>query len=468
MIARGHIFLSVVVAVCLLLTGCSPQALHEAQRVVAEADSLRTEGVAYTDSVTIAEAYNTLEKWQYLYPTDYARACYYYGRLLRNNDDPVAAMQVFINATHTNTRDYHILARTYSNMGNLCHLGSEYALSAKMYELSARKWLSVKDTLNYQFAQYRVAFEYASLIKEDTCLRILKSIEDNYVQDSLLRSCCLLTRAELCLRNSQYDSTIHYAHQALSYQKTMSTALIQLAQAFSYLGEKDSATYYADIVTHTTKDLFELNNALYILTNDDETTSKAAIRQVAADRADVQKLLEIRQGKLSQATQLLEQDLTRKPDWRWWLIAVLITFFGIISFVSLRIWRKRKQMLEMRVETMANNHIDDIITSIKQHIDITDLNHTLHWKDYASMKLDADLYMGSIVSKLETYKLNEVEIRFCILTILDMSLKQIADNIHYGYPSGIKTLKKRTAVKLGTTPPNLKEFLFKMMTNSLF
>ena len=84
------------------------------------------------------------------------------------------------------------------------------------------------------------------------------------------------------------------------------------------------------------------------------------------------------------------------------------------------------------------------------------------------MKLDADLYMGSIVSKLETYKLNEVEIRFCILTILDMSLKQIADNIHYGYPSGIKTLKKRTAVKLGTTPPNLKEFLFKMMTNSLF
>ena len=467
MIMRGNIPISFVIAVSLLLTGCSSRALHEAQRVVAEADSLRAEGVAYTDSMALAEAYNTLEKWQYLYPTDYARACYYYGRLLRNNDDPVAAMRVFINATHSHSRDYHILARTYSNMGSICHLASEYQLSCDMYSRSADLFLRNGDTLLYYYGLNNMAFEKMLSDESETCFTILDSLPLSYMTESDI-AYYDLTRSEGYLRQGLYDSTIFFAGKALSFLEEKSSAFMLLAQAYSYMGIQDSAVLYAEIALNNSPTLEELNNALFIITNDDQTKDKESIRQVAADRADVQKLLEIRQGKLSQATQLLEQDLTRRPDWRWWLIAALMIFFGIISFVSLRIWRKRKQMLEMRVETMANNHIDDIITSIKQHIDITDLNHTLHWKDYASMKLDADLYMGSIVSKLETYKLNEVEIRFCILTILDMSLKQIADNIHYGYPSGIKTLKKRTAVKLGTTPPNLKEFLFKMMTNSLF
>ena len=78
------------------------------------------------------------------------------------------------------------------------------------------------------------------------------------------------------------------------------------------------------------------------------------------------------------------------------------------------------------------------------------------------MKSDADLYMGGIVSKLEENHLNETEVRFCILTMLEFSLSQIAETIHYGYPSGIKTLKKRISVKLGTTPQNLRDLLFQM------
>ena len=87
----------------------------------------------------------------------------------------------------------------------------------------------------------------------------------------------------------------------------------------------------------------------------------------------------------------------------------------------------------------------------------------MHWKNYASMKSDADLYMGGIVSKLEAKGLSETEIRFCILTVLDFSLKRIADTIHYSYPSGIKTLKKRTSDKLKTTPTELKSFLLHKM-----
>ena len=127
----------VLTLAALLLSGCKSRAVEEAREVIAVADSLRAVGQGYTDSVAIAETYNTLEKWQYLYPTDYARACYYYGRLLRNNDDPVAAMQVFINATHSHTRDFHILGRVYANVANMCRIENAHELSYKMYECSA-------------------------------------------------------------------------------------------------------------------------------------------------------------------------------------------------------------------------------------------------------------------------------------------------------------------------------------------
>ena len=127
----------VLTLAALLLSGCKSRAVEEAREVIAVADSLRAEGQGYTDSVVIAEAYNTLEKWQYLYPTDYVHACYHYGRLLRNNDDPVAAMQVFINGTHSRTKDYHILGRIYSNMGSISHLAGEYQLAYDMYSRSA-------------------------------------------------------------------------------------------------------------------------------------------------------------------------------------------------------------------------------------------------------------------------------------------------------------------------------------------
>lgn len=85
MIIMRHIFLLLLLGISLMLTGCSHPALHKAREVITVADSLRAEGQAYTDSVTIAEAYNTLHSWRYFCPTDYARACYYYGRLLRAN-----------------------------------------------------------------------------------------------------------------------------------------------------------------------------------------------------------------------------------------------------------------------------------------------------------------------------------------------------------------------------------------------
>ena len=67
------------------------------------------------------------------------------------------------------------------------------------------------------------------------------------------------------------------------------------------------------------------------LSRSDKTKDTDAIREIAASRSDTQKLLEIRQGRLSQAVQLLEQDLHRKPDYRW-LHAILLTLVAKVIF----------------------------------------------------------------------------------------------------------------------------------------
>lgn len=460
-----------IIAICLLCCSCVPRGIRKAQCVVAQADSLWQTGQMYGvdegDSATLAQAHETLGNYN-LSPftlnlsSSYAHSCYHYGRLLRAKDNPVEAMQVFIEATHSHTRDYHIIGRVYSNMGDLCHLAGDFPLSYNMFERSADMFLHNGDTIAYYYALNDMAFELAEQGKKDSCFLITHKISNLCEHDSILLSYCYISQAQACLVLHEYDSVIHYVHANQTMRDESAIALL-LAQSFSYMGVRDSAVYYAELVLQEDPTLEERNNALYIITNDDNAKDKQSVLKTAAERADAQKLLSIRQGKLSQAVQLLEQDLNRKPDYRW-LYAIIATTLCIGSAFYWK-FRVHKRKMNTHMEQLVEKQADTILQSIRQHIDINNLNLTLHWKNYNSMKADADLYMGSIVSKLEEKKLNQVEIRFCILTMLDFSMPHIAKTIHYSYPSGIKTLKKRLSDKLGTTPPKLRDFLLHMASN---
>ena len=481
---RWGILLSIVVAVGVMLTGCSSRALREAQRVVAQADSLRAEGVAYTDSVTMAEAYNTLEKWQYLYPTDYARACYYYGRLLRNNDDPVAAMQVFINATHTNTRDYHILARTYSNMGSICHLANEYQLAYDMYSRSADLFLKNGDTILYYHSLNAMALECAVRGQRDATQKLVQKVHLQ-CPDQAVNVRAFEMEAEMYLQRQQYDSALYYASQALSHIPNSISALLITAQSYSFMHNGDSAVYYAQLVLSNTDEPCNVNNALYILTSDDESKDKQAIRETAANRSDVQKILEIRQGKLSQATQLLEQDLHRRPNLMW-LYAILGTclMIGCLLWIYIIHKKKRHQLLSQQVTQLEDKHTieqqrhakmvqehteyeNSIVTQIEQTCAVLcnskHLKEDLCWSNFDQMCDIVNKQLYFIAKKLQTtYSLNDKEVRLCVLILIGISnSKQLADMLCYG-ESGIRNFKNRTAKKLSTNSIELRNKLLKI------
>ena len=457
------------------MCSCTPQTLRQAQQVVVAADSLWTNGQMFRDSAQLAQAYESLGKWQILYADEYAHACYHYGRLLRELNDPVSAMQAFIDATHSHTRDYHILGRVYNNIGDICHIAGDFDLSYSMFEQSAIAYLKDKDTLSYYFSLNDMAFEKAMLSEKKATLDLVDKIEKECTNVSVLTK-ILETKAEVYLRTQLYDSALCYASKLYRYD-SLSLALLIKAQVYSYLEMKDSSVYYAEKIIQHSVNLADKHNALYILTNDDEHKDKLAIRQTAADRADNQKLLEIEHGELSQAVLLLEQDLHRKTNFLWlYAVCVTLCIIGLCVLIVIRIKRRKHTLLSQQLNDVKEEHTrlteqyeathrqirEDIERNCELLRNDENLGTNMAWGDFETMccLIDQQFYMFTTKLRRKNI-LNETEIRLCILVLLNMSRAEISRTLPYAL-SSVGKLKDHTAKLLGTTGKNLHNFLLKV------
>ena len=467
-----------------IIAACTPCVVREAQTVVAEADSLRAEGQMYSDSVQLAEACATLGRWQWFYADDYAHACYHYGRLLREKGDPVTAMQVFLSAAHSRTHDFHILGRVYSNMGDLAHWGREYSLSFDMFKSAADLFLSTGDTISYYYCLNDMAFEKAMISDTATVFSLLSFIEHNCTDEQVLIK-TQETKAEAYMRAKEYNSALNYASALYQQDGTSQLGLVLLSQIYSYLSLKDSAVYYAKQVLLVSSDYADIQNALYILTNDDDQKDANEIREIAADRADAQKQIEIRQGKFSQAVQLLEQDIKRPLNLSW-LYAIMATLIiiGTVIGIYVHIKRQKHTLLSQTLEDLqcATSSVqekhDELAERYKKNHQLIEdeinnncrllqkdehLSATLKWSDFKEMCRQTDKLFYMFASKLQQKRvLNETEIRLCVLVLINLSRAEISKTLPYALNS-IGKLKDHTAKLLGTTGKNLHDFLLKLV-----
>lgn len=469
-----------------LLSACAPRALREATQIVVQADSLWRAGQPYADSAQLAQAYETLGQWALFCQDEYAHACYHYGKLLRAKENPVEAMQCFINATHSHTRDYHILGRVYSNMGTMCHLVSDFPLAYEMYEQSGEMYLHYRDTLSYYHCLNNMAFEKALLGELESCLLLLDYIPYSYVDNDLTHS-CLLTKAQAFLTNRQNDSAIYYAKQVINSQDIESSATMIIAQAFDNIEQNDSALVYAyKVLSDTVSSYQDKFNALYIVSKKDSSLTTNEISEIDSQREDIRYYeYEPEKEKNSHALLLLRQDLQHKPDWRW-LYAIIgtIAIIGIGIFIYVRRKQKRHQLLSQQVKKLTTmNHVamQQHARIMQEHTDYTcklvaqleqnchffaeadDFPNNLYWKDFEAFCNLINNNFGILATKLQKkYHLSEKEVRLCVLVLIgDLSGKQLADILCYA-ESGIRNFKNRTAQKLGTNSIELRNILLKI------
>ena len=422
--------------------GCSSRAIHEAEAVVAQADSLWQEGKMYGidegDSLSLAQAYETLKEhsvfssqFSEVFPfvqrtsflRTYARSCYHYGRLLRAKDDPENAMRCFINATHSRTHDYHILGRVYSNMGSICHLAGDFPLSYDMYEKSAEMNLRNGDSLLYFYNLNNMAYELAEQGKKEETLRLLNNISAN-ITDADIDVKIWETRAILYREVCQYDSTIYYARKVLDRYYSDAPMLLATAQAYYFLAQYDSALVYANKVLATSNFYGDLYNALYIISHEDSTLTKAEILQLTSQREDIRfEEYEPVKEQLSRAVRLLEADINRKPDWTW-LYAVIATVLIIGSCILLYVHKRRSQhkLLSQQVDDLSkindsvkelHEHIkkeyteykDNLLTQMEQNYAVLtqspNLFQDIHWKEFNALCQIINDNFGMLAAKLQ-------------------------------------------------------------------
>jgi tetratricopeptide (TPR) repeat protein len=455
-----------------LLTGCSSRSLREALHIVGEADSLWQQGLMYDDSTQLAQTYNMLHAWRAFYTDEYAHACYHYGKLLRAKEDPVSAMQVFIDATHSRTHDYHILGRVYSNMGSICHLAGEYSLSYDMYQHSAEIFLHNNDTIAYYYAVNDMAYELAERGQKDSVLALIETIE-NKCSDTYVLAKTWETRALLYRNIKQYDSVIYAVDkmETLTHDVQPTGGALK-AHALWFLSQQYDALVCAKhVLSMPDASRQDRYNMLYIIINGDTTLRADEIKALSEQRADLElKELVPLHNSFAVAVNLLEQDLSRKPDWKW-LYAVCLTLciIGVVLGVYIRRKHQKRTLLSQQIyeleirtnEAIAHKRLQ-IISNCALYSDSNDIRKNLCWNDYDKMCHIVDQQFYMLASKLRHQNmLNEKELRLCILVLLNLSRQEISEILPYAL-SGIGKLKDHTAKKLGSTGKNLHDFLLKM------
>ena len=485
--------MALILALACLFCSCSQ--VEDARHVVAEADSLRNAGQSLSpftfhlspsqsDSCAMADAAATLEPLRLIYPTAYAHANYYYGRLLREAGNHPEAMLAFLRVVQSRTKDHEIKARSWSNIANMCRLAADHEMACQILDYAAKEFLLNNDTLLY----------YYSLNDKAVDLAINRNfVEACELTDIIEKNCSYLqlvlkiweTRAIAYLYKGEYDSTLFCVSQLHAQGYKEASSFILKAQAYSFLGEKDSAVFYAQEALTKTNSLFDTNNAYYILANDNDQNNKEDVLKISGDRADVQKLIEIRQGELSRAVQLLEQDLSRKPNLTW-LWATLATLCIIATSISIYIRKKKAkhQLISQQVDDAREEHRllseQNLLLEAKQEqrqslalkqieqycnsIEVQNFREQLCWDDYKEMCSIINHYMFGLVNILNEAGLKKKEIQLCVLVIIGkFKGRKMASILCYAENS-IRGAKEDFATKLGTTSRNLRSFLLKMAT----
>ena len=465
----------------LLWTACNPDVnRHNALGVVSKADSLWHAGQMYGvdagDSVTLAQTYETLSSFNspllspftFNLSSSYAHACYHYGKLLRAKDNPVEAMQAFINATHSGTDDYHILGRVYSNMGDMCHLAGDYDLSYDMFEKSANSFLQNGDTLLYYYDLANMAYETAEQVKKKEFYILADSIV-RLSTDRELMALLYEAKALLYRKTCQYDSTLFFINKIQSLGRYSSSGYVAKAQAFWNLELQDSALHYANVVLNMPSATeFERYNMLYIRINGDRTLDNDTLLKLAAERSDLEsEFVDPSHKNHALATTYLQRDIHKLPLYVYILAGVvLFGLFGVLWFVLLRTRKDKKQIQQTLLNTeekhslYVEQHTRDIEQGCKAIRSSENWQEEIYWRNFEKLCSYMDKHFFYLAHKLRNLNiLNEKEIRLCIMVFIGgFSDKHMADVLCYGDKS-IRTIKRNVSLKIGTTSANLRHFL---------
>ena len=156
---------------------------------------------------------------------------------------------------------------------------------------------------------------------------------------------------------------------------------------------------------------------------------------------------------------MLKQDLAKKEQvssWNallLWAIGIgLLVWGAVVVHKQRKLRREKSDFEEARRKELAQN--------MRQLQEAKDIRQELAWDDFAALCLQTDKRFHGLATALQEQDLNEQDIRICVLVLIGLSHKEIAEMLNCS-PKSIGKLKDLTARELGVSGGQLQDKLQK-------
>ena len=480
----GQRVLILIVSVVLLLCFSSCSSWHEAERVIAMADSVdQTEHVIYSDTVVLGKTIRTLDNpfGRFFMSNTLGKAYYYMGRNYSLSNQIVAAAGCYIEADRLQIDDPIYRGRVNSNMAYICAQNNNDSLALIFYERASNDF---KESGNeWRYSQTLLDRSESNILLHNYLVAdSLLQIAQSYQFDSAYQARYYETCGLYFYEQQQYDSALVYFHKGLNYWQTEEDKCFSYLKIMqSYWGNIsiDSTMHYAQKCILISNNPNYISNAYYCLMqvaknkNDVELLS-----QYSHARTDAQKLLRDNTNQYAAAIPKLIEYLQNPYPLRWvWIMLATILLVCIILFVGAVVYRHRNHIASEQIDRLSV-HVENQDALLSQELyyrqlgeklsNIVDKYHAPHkrWKEYKTLKRDLSPWLHIWMCKLDTLPLSEREKIFCTIRLVYsyMSDIEIAEYLCYD-KHGIRVFKQRIAKKLGTTSADLRDFLRNLPVN---
>lgn len=432
-------------------------------------------------------------------------SCYFYkGRLYKYSFQYEQAMNFYLKALDEakNSGNSLLLGRINLDLGEIYSIQKDFVLSRKKFQLAYSYFTTAKSQF-YAFytllsigETYHYAKEYT--IAQSYYQRILNQAKDSLEKGSLYQDMGINF-----YDFKKYDSANYYFRKILNYpyiKNNKSLRYLYLSNIYFDSKQYDSAFTYAGNALKYTPDINTRRECYRVMTNCEFANGHTLdvtiyMNEYVRLGDSVRKIAAQTRGSYIETMHSTRQEVEKKQSWLWYMGAILL----IVIIVSVRVYmvKHRKDLHELQLseengqiqradirrEVMLK-HRDALLRKIedrksshteewkkaspaeRERIDRKMYEELLHLNDIEFFYKEMDTVLNNMVTKLQTrYQLNQKEIQWCCLYLLNISNQDIMMLLDYSQEA-LKKMRQRLAkTKFGIDSlRELETFLFSILT----
>ena len=475
----------IILVLCPLVLGCASCKWHEAEAVIAMADSIdQTQHVIYDDTAALGLVIRQLDNpmGRVFKHSTLGKAYYYMGRNLEDNHQQIAeAAKCYIEADRLHIDDPIYRGRVNTCMGYICAQNNNDSLALIFYERAYSDFKESEDDLRCVLCILDLCETNIELYRYNVVEDLLEKAH-TYQLDSTCHACYCETKALYFYAQQQYDSALIYFKQGLTFWRTENDRCfnyMKIMQIYCKNNMLFSAVPYAyKLIEYSNSQGFLVNAYYCLMLYAKLQNNTEELSRYAHARADAQNILRSDVKKIAEAIPLLEEYVNNPNPLYWvWFSLASFLLICVLLFLLLIIYRKKTSNKLDVFEKKTTELSDRLIESeslLAQHKYDADLAKILkkyptplnQWNEYSQLRKDIEPYLHDWLIAVEKLTLTNREKVLCIFIFIyrHLSVAKIADHMN-NTERAVRVLKTRVAQKLGITSAELIDYLLNLHVN---